>query len=172
MKIDDEYIVNFFFTNKGNINPNKTKKYYRNTLDINIVNYLNNRYDDSESITETLIRIKNNINVKPECPICHKKLKYSGNCKIPYYTYCSDVCANKDNEKKKKSYNTMIINYGENNKYNKNKAIQTYNNKSEKEKTIIKIKRSNTLKNKSIEEKQIIREKCHKTWLKIMDIKK
>ena len=74
MIINDEYIKEYFWENKFYINT-----YKLNNITIDILNYLNSRYTDSESILETLNRIKLNIDVHPICPICNKNLvQYRG----------------------------------------------------------------------------------------------
>ena len=40
--------------------------------------YVNNRYNDSSSIAETIYRIKHNIEIRPVCPICGGYLKFNG----------------------------------------------------------------------------------------------
>lgn len=43
-----------------------------------ILNYIENRYDDSESFRETFIRIFFNIEHRPKCPFCNKPVKWRG----------------------------------------------------------------------------------------------
>ena len=58
-------------------------------IDNNIYNYIINRYEDAVSFEESVYRIKNNINEKPICPICGKKI--NGNRK-GFNKTCSRKC--------------------------------------------------------------------------------
>lgn len=62
-----------------------------NIININIYNYLKNRYSDSESIQETLYRILNNVHERPKCPVCGGKLEFV-NVGIGFRKYCSQRC--------------------------------------------------------------------------------
>ena len=105
MLIDDKFIIDYFFIN-DKINNNKIKHY--NIIDdktnIDIYNYLINRFNDcleNTSIAEILNRIKYHIEIRPVCKIC-------GN-----HPYNSDNIddQNKLNfwkEKNTKFYNTAI----------------------------------------------------------------
>ena len=67
MQIDDKYISNLFFS-KNNILVRTWKK----KIEIpEIKEYLENRYDDSFSLRETIYRIKDGIEKHPLCPICN-----------------------------------------------------------------------------------------------------
>ena len=46
MVITDQFIIDFFYVN-DRINSNKTKLFKLNKIDKSIINYLDNRYDDS-----------------------------------------------------------------------------------------------------------------------------
>ena len=93
MVITDQFIIDFFYVN-NRINSNKTKLFKLNKIDKSIINYLNNRYDDSESYIETINRIKYNIDIRPTCKICGNKVKWLATNK--YRTYCSCSCKNID----------------------------------------------------------------------------
>ena len=76
--------------------------------------YLNNRYEDSESLVETLYRIKLNIEKRPVCKMCGNKVKFY---KKRFNTYCSCKCAMNDKEnidKVQKSRNEHIDQFKEN----------------------------------------------------------
>ena len=89
------------------------------------------RYDDSESERETIYRIHNNIENKPTCPICGKKLSFIGKTNKMFLSHCSNKCKKLDknvNDKWKKSCGakgtnrekaklTMIKKYGVENPY-------------------------------------------------------
>ena len=57
----------------------------------NIWDYVNNRYNDSDSFGESLYRIINNINERPVCKICGNKVKYQGLI-IGFKHTCSKEC--------------------------------------------------------------------------------
>ena len=121
MSINDEYIKNEFRNSRGMTNHYRLKRATKEELD-----YLNNRYDDSESINETLIRIYYNYNIHPKCPICGKPLELF---RTKWRKYCSQSCKSKDlanqleqkygvrstlqlEENKEKSKQTCIKHYG------------------------------------------------------------
>ena len=58
---------------------------------INVWNYINNRYSDSESFNESLYRIINNIENRPVCDVCGNKVKYQG-LRIGFKHTCSKDC--------------------------------------------------------------------------------
>lgn len=99
----------------------------------NIKNYLLNRFDYIESIKESLHRIKNNIEIRPICPICGKPVKFTGLSNMLYRTYCSDKCAALDPVSKENRKQTCIRKYGVEYsgqaKEKKEKTIKTWLNK-------------------------------------------
>lgn len=99
----------------------------------NIKNYLLNRFDYIESIKESLHRIKNNIEIRPICPICGKPVKFMGLSNMLYRTYCSDKCAALDPVSKENRKQTCIRKYGVEYsgqaKEKKEKTIKTWLNK-------------------------------------------
>lgn len=90
--MDDKIILEIFYTDKGRVNGHLTKDEWLNS-NIEVKNYLLSRYDDSESIVETIYRIKNNIEVRPVCKVCGKKVAYIGT--KGYRDTCSISCAKK-----------------------------------------------------------------------------
>ena len=56
------------------------------------IDYLNNRFNDSESIKESVWRILYNIEKRPICPICGKHLKFYGKPKLIFAKTCSPKC--------------------------------------------------------------------------------
>lgn len=75
-----------------------------------ILEYLNNRYNDSLSIRETIIRIKLNIDVHPLCPHCNKPVELHS-----YKSYFMPTCGDKECNKKEFNKNfkaTMLDRYG------------------------------------------------------------
>lgn len=140
-------------------NINKKNKYY------NIKNYLDNRYNDSENNRETLYRIHYNIENKPTCKICGKKLKFRGKSNILYPIYCSNKCKGLDKDFHNKIYNTCIQKYKLGNLTNrekyKNTCILKYGveNTYQIPEVIKKIKKINKDKNYGLEKQKITNNK-------------
>lgn len=113
--INDKYIINYFYSStclKG-----KLLKRIPN----DILEYLNNRFSDSESIKETLFRIKHGLQVRPTCPICGGILTF--NQKGYFSEHCSKKCtklARTSNIKK-----TKLERHGSENYNNRESAKQT-----------------------------------------------
>ena len=62
----------------------------------NIFDYLSKRYDDSQSMKETLYRIHFNVEERPVCKHCGKPAVFIGRMNKPLYQeYCSNSCAAK-----------------------------------------------------------------------------
>ena len=74
-EINDQFILNYFYAT-----PNSTKINGHKSQNIpdNIQQYLNNRFDDSESNKETIMRIKYGVEKRPLCPICNKPVRWYG----------------------------------------------------------------------------------------------
>jgi len=58
-----------------------------------IYNYIQNRYKDSESLTESIYRIKNNIETRPTCEICNSPVKFKS-ITHGFSRCCSKTCYN------------------------------------------------------------------------------
>ena len=144
----DKFIWKLFLSPKGRL---KTKEINKLNNYPNIKQYIENRYDDSESIQESIRRIQSNIEEKPKCPICGKSVKflafYVKTNKFIFSTCCSKECGTLfaiTNGKK-----TNISRYG-------------VDNPSKTKKIKEKIKLSHK---KTIEENTIINEKRKQTCL-------
>ena len=84
-----------------NLNDKNVKEYlyqipriklrYLRTKNINVWEYINNRYDDSESFNESLYRIMYDIDIKPVCVICGNKVPYQS-LQLGYKKTCSKEC--------------------------------------------------------------------------------
>jgi hypothetical protein len=123
MKITDKYIVELFYTNNG-IGPlnsqirrkyeTKSKPIVSKDIDKQIDEYLKNRYIDSESIHETLFRIKYHIEQRPHCitPGCNNKVAFNGTKKKPYMLHCCCTCTQHDKNVRDKNKCTNIKLYG------------------------------------------------------------
>jgi len=116
----NEKILETFISNKNNICGSKLKQSWlsKNKL---IHNFLLYRYKDSDSIYETIFRIKNNVENAPRC-ICGNKLKIY---RKKYLKHCSSKCSNSDPIKMKKSDNTKLLKYGDKNYNNSEKGKET-----------------------------------------------
>ena len=98
--MDDEYVLNYFYTNKEGNLLNRLSRYKVKHIPDDISEYLKNRYSDNttDDIHEIIYRIKNNIEIAPKCPICGGKLIF----KRYYPITCSSKCIGK------KSYLSQI----------------------------------------------------------------
>lgn len=139
----DNYIVNLFLKplKNGTLRvqgslynifnyPDKQKKY------TNIINYISNRYHDSQSPNETIFRIKYGVEIRPVCQCCGGAkgvINFIGKANCDKYkirpfpfnlfeTYCSNSCANSGNSKK--SQKTKLGKYGSVN--NSKKIVETF----------------------------------------------
>ena len=91
-EINDDIIKKeFFFDKKGLklklVDHIKSKK---------LLEYMNARFKDSDSITETLQRINLKIEEKPKCPVCGRPVTFIGRPNHMFSTYCSTSCAAND----------------------------------------------------------------------------
>lgn len=131
-----------------NINRNKYQ---------NIRYYIENRFNDSESIRETLYRIKFKIYIRPVCNVCGNSVKFIGKNNRIFLNHCSNKCKAQNKIVQDKRYQTSLIKYGYNNTTNRDK----YKNTCEKRygvnnvfgSDIIKNKINEINKNKSIDDK-------------------
>lgn len=95
--------------NKGNISRFKIAKIKDNYP--NILNYIKTRYKDSNSINETINRMKfGGPEIVPKCPVCGKPVIYK--YKNIYTLYCSHECAYKSKEVYEKKKQTSLKHYG------------------------------------------------------------
>ena len=140
--IDDEYIIKKFFNESGRLNGNfSTEKYLSNYPEI--LDYLKNRFDDSECLRETFLRILLKIEHRPKCPICGEPVKYRGKKSKLYSDSCGKgkcYCKIRDNimlekygitnfggtpETIEKIKKTKLLKYGDENYSNKEKREKT-----------------------------------------------
>ena len=73
--------------------------------------YLENRFDDSDSILESLYRIISNQLIRPTCKICGGKLKFMNIAK-GFSIYCSTKCSMSDPEIINKLQEKYLLKYG------------------------------------------------------------
>ena len=74
--INDDFIKDFFFKNNKIQSGRINKKFLIRFP--NLLYYINTRFNDSKSISETIWRIYYNIEHTPKCPICGKLCKWRG----------------------------------------------------------------------------------------------
>lgn len=121
----DKILCKIFFIDNWHLNQSYLNKYKRNYKKrkkyINIINYLENRYDDSESFKETIYRMNNNINIRPVCKSCGNKVKFIGKGNKLFASYCCNSCSaqNKNTTIKKKQ--TLLEHWGTENCYDSEK---------------------------------------------------
>lgn len=109
--VEENIILNNFFGKTGKLKTSNVVE--RLIAEYNLSEYISNRYDDSDSVKETLIRIRDSVDVRPVCKICGKQLKFNIVTGKFQKTYCSVSCSNKDDEKKEKIKGTKFIKYGD-----------------------------------------------------------
>ena len=171
-KILDKIFFKNDLYNKSSCNKFNTRKYKRYP---NIINFLKNRFEDSESDRETIYRIHYKIEHRPLCPICGNILKFRGRQNQLFLDHCSNKCKKNDNEVNKKwkescgengtnrnkAKQTMIERYGVENPYQIKEVI-------EKIKKINKIKIKNSLQK---QEKTNLQKYGVKSYLQAKDFK-
>ena len=119
MKVTDDVVKEEFKAKRYLYNPNTLRRYtsrIEGKYNKDIYEYLINRYDDSDSLKETLFRIYNGIEEHPKCPTCGKPLVFKG----IFFKFCSNICAQSSDEIKQKIKQTCLEKYGVDN-YNKTK---------------------------------------------------
>ena len=119
MKVTDDIVKEEFKAKRYLYNPNILRRYtsrIEGKYNKDIYEYLINRYDDSDSLKETLFRIYNGIEEHPKCPTCGKPLVFKG----IFFKFCSNICAQSSDEIKQKIKQTCLKKYGVDN-YNKTK---------------------------------------------------
>ena len=105
--MNDEQIREMFFINNkinGNLLSAKIKK-----GNDPVIEYLENRFDDSDSVKESLYRIIYGIKKKPLCPVCGGPVKLSLH---GYKKHCSVKCAHANPETIEKSVKTCREHFG------------------------------------------------------------
>ena len=129
--IDDKYIIEHFLGKTDKINRFALQRITEEEL-----NYLKNRYNDSDSLNETILRIKYNIDVHPHCKTCGKKIKfYYSRKKHNVREYCSRRCIANSNDVREKTKKTCLEKYKKNkNRKKRVKKIKKIKKKKKKNK--------------------------------------
>lgn len=99
MSNHDELILKIFFLS-DKLNISVINKYNRkkNVCYENIKYYLLHRYIDTETERESLYRIKYNIEDRPTCKECGKKVKFVGKGGKMFASFCSYQCMNRNKD--------------------------------------------------------------------------
>lgn len=106
-----------------------TEKYIKNK---DILKYLLNRYDDSDSIAETYYRIKNSIDVRPVCPVCGNRLSFfciRKNKTFGFSKHCCYSCSARDPKTFELKCKTKELHFGDKNYNNREKYKKTCQDK-------------------------------------------
>lgn len=143
--LNDEYILEKFFSKSGKLNGNFSTREYLEKNYPEVLKYLENRFSDSESLRETFLRIYFKIEERPKCPVCGKKVSYRGKRNTLFsktcgnsYCYCKvrDVTMLKkygvtnrggSPESIEKGKKTKLLKYGD----------EWYSNKEKRKKTCL-----------------------------------
>lgn len=83
-------ILNYVFSESG-------KLMHTRLIDMpqDMIDYLCNRYTDSESLKESIYRLKYNIEIRPVCPVCGGLVKFYGKTNAIFGKTCSLSCSAK-----------------------------------------------------------------------------
>ena len=106
--IDDTYIIENCFNSKGQVNSAKLLSLKKNRPDV--IEYLNNRYDDSDDLKEIIIRIKYNIDVLPRCVECGNPVHMHAH--NSFRKYCSQECQRKSKHRVEECEKTSLKHWG------------------------------------------------------------
>ena len=105
--LSDDIIIDDVFI-KNNI---KYYKFISLLTNEKIINYLKNRFSDSDNLLESYQRILFSVEKKPLCPTCGKPVNWIGKQSKLYTVYCSDKCAANSEETKQKKVDTLLTNW-------------------------------------------------------------
>ena len=124
----DKLIIHLFFNSENKLNLNNLTKYKKNIKYHNtwprLQNYINNRYNDSKSLKETLYRILYNIEVRPVCKSCGNDVEFIGKSGRLFRDYCCNSCSANSKETINKKKETQLKNWGTKNCYDSEKYQQ------------------------------------------------
>lgn len=119
--IDDNYIINkCFITDKNG--KHKINSKLQNHLTLEEIKYINTRFNDSDSINESIQRIYYKIETKPLCPICGKPVKWLGKKNRLLLNTCSLECGFKLRQKHNEEHWNLL--YGVNNVFATKECVQ------------------------------------------------
>ena len=186
-KITDNYIKEYFFTKLNKLYTKKFLNFEKAHFPIEIYEYLINRYDDSQSLKETVYRINYGYDIRPVCENCGKPIEFLGKPSRMWKTYCSNRCryslnrlnkykqtclekygveyAQQSNEVKDKAKQTCLEKYGVEHYTNREKSKQTCLEKYGVESNLNIPKIKEKCKESHIKNKDKIKEKSKQTCL-------
>ena len=127
-KINDNVIKEYFFTKLNKLYTKKFLDFEKTHLPKEIYEYLINRYNDSQSLKETVYRINFGYDVRPVCENCGKPIKFLGKPSRMWKTYCSNQCRyslNRLNKYKQTCLEKYGVEYAQQSNKVKDKAKQT-----------------------------------------------
>jgi len=96
-----------------------------------LYNYLLTRYKDSDSLKETIFRIRNGIEIRPTCVLCGGKVKFDEHVSHHYmrnhgfYWHCSSKCSKNDKEVRDKIKETCLERYGDEHNWGKHSSVRS-----------------------------------------------
>ena len=109
----DKHCSEIFLNSRGNISGGRIYAYIqRNDIEIQ---YLRIRFNDSESIKESLYRIIHHIEIRPKCPICGNPINFSKD--DGFRKHCSYKCSANDPETRKTCVDTCMKRLGVSNPF-------------------------------------------------------
>lgn len=117
--INDEIISSIFYPNNKKSNSRFRLSFIKKN---NLYDYLINRYDDYDSISEIIYRIHYKIEIRPVCAVCGKRLKFTqfNHYKEDLHYHCCNSCAQKDPLIRNKIKNTCEEKYGASSMFSSN----------------------------------------------------
>ena len=127
-KINDNVIKEYFFTKLNKLYTKKFLDFEKTHFPKEIYEYLINRYNDSQSLKETIYRINFGYDVRPVCENCGKPIKFLGKPSRMWKTYCSNQCRyslNRLNKYKQTCLEKYGVEYAQQSNKVKDKAKQT-----------------------------------------------
>lgn len=127
-KINDNVIKEYFFTKLNKLYTKKFLDFEKTHLPKEIYEYLINRYNDSQSLKETVYRINFGYDIRPVCENCGKPIGFLGKPSRMWKTYCSNQCRyslNRLNKYKQTCLEKYGVEYAQQSNEFKNKAKQT-----------------------------------------------
>ena len=175
-KINDNYIKEYFFTKLNKLYTKKFLNFEKTHFPTEIYEYLINRYDDSQSLKETIFRINYGYDIRPVCENCGKPIGFLGKPSRMWKTYCSNQCRyslNRLNKYKKTCLEKYGVEYAQQSNEVKDKAKQTclekygvehYTNREKSKQTCLE--KYGVESNLNIPE---IKEKCKESRIKNKD---
>ena len=175
-KINDNVIKEYFFTKLNKLYTKKFLDFEKTHLPKEIYEYLINRYNDSQSLKETVYRINFGYDVRPVCENCGKPIDFLGKPSRMWKTYCSNQCRyslNRLNKYKQTCLEKYGVEYAQQSNKVKDKAKQTclekygvehYTNREKSKQTCLE--KYGVESNLNIPE---IKEKCKESRIKNKD---